>query len=246
MSSAQPQADPPRPQEVTIGGLLAVSGSVVAIVSLVLSMNNLYSVEMTDVLRDVMEGPGLGPMSLTIDDMRTIAKVIIMVLAVMSVTSAVLGVYVLRRDRVARIVLTCLGSLVAVLALFSGIAGWILTFYISMSIGLLWSKPARQWFRPVGSTVAPPTGPPSPPQGPPPTPPPGWPPQGPPPGWRPPPPPPGWRPPHGPPPGVRPPPPPPGWRPPPPPAPGRRPPPPKQQPPPPSGDDGDARPSPPD
>ena len=60
MSSAQPaaKADPPRPQEVTIGGLLAISGSVVAIVSLVMSMGSLYSVEMTDVLRDVMEGPG--------------------------------------------------------------------------------------------------------------------------------------------------------------------------------------------
>ena len=44
---------------MTIGGLLAISGSVVAIVSLVMSMNNLYSVEMTDVLRDVMEGPGV-------------------------------------------------------------------------------------------------------------------------------------------------------------------------------------------
>ena len=53
MSKAQPEADPPRPQEVTIGGLLAVSGSLVAIVSLVISMNNLYSVEMTDVLRKV-------------------------------------------------------------------------------------------------------------------------------------------------------------------------------------------------
>ena len=55
---------------MTIGGLLAISGSVVAIVSLVMSMGSLYSAEMTDVLRDLMEGPGVESMSLSIDDMR--------------------------------------------------------------------------------------------------------------------------------------------------------------------------------
>lgn len=223
MSTAQPKADPPRPQEVTIGGLLAISGSIVAIVSLLISMSNLYSVEMTDVLRDIADGPGLNAWSLSIEDMRTFAKVAIMVMAVLSVTSAVLGVYVLRRDRVARIVLTVLGAGVAFFALFSGVAGVVLSIYIAMSIGMLWSKPARTWFRPESALEGgPPSGPPGPPprghdpnrpppQGPPPgwQPPPGWPP--PPPGWRPPP---GWQPPV-PPPGWRPPPPPPGWRPPP-------------------------------
>jgi hypothetical protein len=197
---------------VTIGGLLAISGSIVAIVSLVISMSNLYSVEMTDVLRDIADGPGLKSWSLSIEDMRTFAKVAIMVMAVLSVTSAVLGVYVLRRHRVARMVLTGLGSGVAVFALFSGVAGVVLAVYIAMSIGMLWSKPARTWFRPEPTPESgPPTGPPPPLQGPPPgwQPPPGWPP--PPPGWRPPP---GWQPPP-PPPGWRPPPPPPGWRPPP-------------------------------
>lgn len=246
---AQPKADPPRPQQVTIGGLLAISGSVVAIVSLVMSMGSLYSAEMTDVLRDLMEGPGLESMSLSIDDMRTLAKVMIMILAVLSVTSAVLGVFVLRRDRVARIVLTGLGAMVGVLALLSGASGWVLSLYIAMSLGLLWSKPARQWFRPEDAIAGPPSWPSigsPPPQedGPavPPQPPPmGRPPSAPPPGWRPPPPPPpGWRPPPPPPPGWRPPPgPPPGWRPVP---PGARPPaPPTQEQPPPSssGDSGE-------
>jgi len=239
MSSAQPKADPPRPQEVTIGGLLAISGGVIAVVSLLMSMNNLYSVEMTEVLRDVMEGPGLRAWSLTIDDMRRLAKIIIMLLAVMAVTSAVLGVYVLRRDRIARIVLTAMGAVVVLLAAFSGVAGVVLAVYIAMSIGLLWSRAARTWFQPESTQSGPPFsgGPPvpGPPQQGPPQ-------QGPPPGWRPPPPPPGWRPPP-PPPGWRPPPPPPGWRPPPQgwhPPPGWRPPPTDQPPPieqPPSGDD---------
>ena len=44
MSSAQgPRQTRRVPKQVTIGGLLAISGSVVAIVSLVMSMNNLYS-----------------------------------------------------------------------------------------------------------------------------------------------------------------------------------------------------------
>ena len=39
--------------------------------------------------------------------------------------------------------------MVGVLALLSGVVGWVLSLYIAMSLGLLWSKPARRWFGPV-------------------------------------------------------------------------------------------------
>lgn len=156
MSTTPAKSGSRRPQEVTVGAMLAVSGSIVAIVTLVSSMGRLHTVEMTDVLTEVMSGPGMDAFSLTIDDMRRIAKVIIMVLGVLSVTSAVLGVYVLRRDRVARVVLTALGSFVALFGLISNVAGWVLSAYIAMSLFLLWTRPAREWFRPERSAEPPP------------------------------------------------------------------------------------------
>jgi hypothetical protein len=68
------------------------------------------------------------------------------VMGVLSVSSAVLGVFVLRRHRSARVALTVLGCLVALLTLFAGPTGWIVTLYIAASVAMLWSKPARAWF----------------------------------------------------------------------------------------------------
>ena len=100
---------------------------------------------MTDVLRDLMEGPGVEPLSLTIDDMRAArqdhdhgAR-----RAERDVGRARRLRAASRPDRPDRADRASARSS-ACSALLSGVAGIVLAVYIAMSLGLLWSEPARR------------------------------------------------------------------------------------------------------
>jgi hypothetical protein len=135
-----------RPREVTFGGAQAVVGGAVATLLLIGAAQQLYSSQMHDALAKAVADPRAAQLGLTVDTARTLAKYAIMVMGVLSVSSAVLGVFVLRRHRSARVALTVLGCLVALLTLFAGPTGWIVTLYIAASVAMLWSKSARAWF----------------------------------------------------------------------------------------------------
>jgi hypothetical protein len=145
MTSASPQPRP-RPREVTFGGTQAVVGGAIALVLLIAAAQQLYSSEMEDMLKQALQDHRAAELGITLDTARTMAKVTIMVMAVMSVTSFILGIYVLKRHRPSRIALTVLGAVVAVATLFAGPTGWVITAYVAASLGLLWSKAARAWF----------------------------------------------------------------------------------------------------
>ena len=206
MSQSSSKASDARPREVTIAGMLAVVGSTVMLVQLIDVMSQLNSEAATKTLPKIIDNLALVGFEPSLDTARELAKYAIMLAAVVSVASLVLGFFVLRRDRTARQALTVLGAVVGgallvALPLVLGLLSWIIAAYVIGSVLLLWSRPARLWFG--DPTARPPTPPPGQPL------PPGW--QPPPPGWRPPP---GWQPPP-PPAGWYPPPPPPGWQPPP-------------------------------
>jgi hypothetical protein len=152
--TSAPAGGATRPREVTVGGAQAVVGGTVATLLLIGAAQQLYSSEMHDALAKAVADPRAADLGLTIDTARTLAKYAIMVMGVLSVSSVVLGVFVLRRHRPARVALTVLGVLVAVLTLFAGPTGWIVTLYIAASVAMLWSKPARTWF---AGTPPPPT-----------------------------------------------------------------------------------------
>jgi hypothetical protein len=232
MSSLFPSADNPRPRQVTVGATLAVTGGLVLLFALVDLTTRLESVEVTQALHDGLRSLRLSG-DVSVEQARDILRYTIMVFAVLSAAAVVFGIFTLMRDRAARIALTAVIGTIGVAALLGGPATWLISMYVGVSVALLWSRSAREWFagtQASGASAPPrassdphhdvPPVPPGPP-GPPPGPPPGWspPPYGPPPGWGPPPPgwrpPPGWIPPaHGPPPGwPHVPPPPPGWSP---------------------------------
>lgn len=147
MSAAAPDsASSQRPRQVTLGAWLAVIGSVVAVVAMVGSMQQLHSAAVTDLLREVLAKPKVADAGLTLETTRTILKYTIMTAAVVAVTSLVLGLYVLRRHRGARIALSVLGVVVALFMLLGGPSGWPVTAYVAVSLALLWSRPARAWF----------------------------------------------------------------------------------------------------
>jgi hypothetical protein len=207
MSSVAPSSTPERPRQVSLAGSLTIAGSGMVLVLLVYTMSQLNSAEMHDALQTEVDRFRDTPSAFSLDTALTVVRYGIMAGAVLSSTALVLGVYVLRRHRASRVALTILGSFVAIWPLLGGPVGWMLSAYIASAIGLLWTRPAREWFaRPPAPQLPPPPRPPAPP--PPPAG--GWPPPS---GWGPAPPRPPWPPPSGWPP------PPPGWQPPPPPGP---------------------------
>jgi hypothetical protein len=143
----------------------AVGGSVLALVLLISTAQQLNGSQMTDTLKDIVRQDQVSALNLTVESARDLLRYSIMVLSVLCAASLVLGVFVLRRHRAARVGLTVLGIIVGLVCVLAGPVGWVGTLYISVSLFLLWTRPARAWF---GDPVAPRGGPGLPPPGSPP------------------------------------------------------------------------------
>jgi hypothetical protein len=152
MSSLIPSPDKPRPRQVTFGASLAVTGSVVLLFALVDLMTRLQSIEVTQWLRDTVRSSRM-PSTVTVEQARTVVKYVIMVGAVLSAAGVVFGIFTLKRDRSARAALTAVIGFIGVMSLFGGVGTWLISLYVAISIGLLWSRPAREWF--AGTYVPP-------------------------------------------------------------------------------------------
>jgi hypothetical protein len=144
--TAAPADGVPRPRQVTLGGAQAVVGGALVTVLLIGAAQQLYSSQMHEALAKAVADPRARQLGLSIDEARTLARYAIMVMGVLSVSSVVLGVFVLRRHRPARAALTVLGAAVALVTVFAGPTGWVVTLYVAASVAMLWSKPARAWF----------------------------------------------------------------------------------------------------
>jgi hypothetical protein len=153
-----------RPWEVTVGATQAVIGSVVMVLAALTLAEQLDSAQMREVLVQLVRDPRFVSLHLTLSDAQSLVKYLLMAIGVLSVTSLVLGVFVFLRHRASRLVLTALGGAVAVLALFAGAGGWAIAVYVGVSVGLLWTAPARAWFAPPPSQMPPSLPPPPPPQ----------------------------------------------------------------------------------
>jgi hypothetical protein len=145
MSAAAP-TPAARPREVTVGGMQAVIGSAVALLMVFSFAQQLDSAPVREALTKLSEEPRAASLNLTVEGVRSLLRYTLMGLGVLSVTSLILGIFVLRRHRSSRIVLTVLGGCVAVACLLGGPTGWIVAAYVAVSLYLLWTKAARAWF----------------------------------------------------------------------------------------------------
>jgi hypothetical protein len=145
MSSLFPSAENPRPRQVTFGATLAVTGGLVLLFALVDLMIRLESIEVTQALRDGLRSLRLSG-DVSVEQARDVLRYSIMIFAVLSAAAVVLGIFTLKRDRAARIGLTAVIGTIGVAALFGGPATWLITVYIAVSVALLWSRSAREWF----------------------------------------------------------------------------------------------------
>ena len=135
-----------RPREVTLGAIQAIIGSAIVLIFVLSVAERLDSGVVQEALTQLQQERRFRSLNITVEELRDLMRYALMVLGVVSVTSLILGIYVLRRHRASRVVLTVLGAGVAVAGLLAGPAGWVVTGYVAVSVYLLWTKSARAWF----------------------------------------------------------------------------------------------------
>lgn len=143
----------PRPSQVTLAGWVAVSASIFLIIALFESVSGLQTLEVREGVEEFLaEPPGSG-LGLDVSGALRVMRIAMLVAGACAAATAVLGVFVLRRDRTARVVLSVLA---AVLFVTAPLAGGFLAMMVAVAAVLLWSRPANDWFagRPPRSDTA--------------------------------------------------------------------------------------------
>ena len=138
----------PRPRQVTVGGWVVAIASVVLVVTVFDTMANLHSVDTRDRLTKALTTGSLKDLGISVDDAISVIRAGLFVAGVGATVTGILGIFVLQRHTSARIVLT-LAAVPVVLT--APVAGGFLAVMIGAATGLLWTRPARDWFagRPV-------------------------------------------------------------------------------------------------
>jgi len=134
---------------VTVAGVQIVVGSLLVLLLAFNGMAQLQSTEMREVLTDLLESEQAASLNLTLESARELVKYTLLVSGGFAAVALVLGVFVMRRDRPSRLVLTVMGGLIAVVTVLGGPAAWVVTAYVVVSVVLLWTKAARAWFSPA-------------------------------------------------------------------------------------------------
>lgn len=145
MSSSAPG---PRPRQVTVGGWVVAIASVVLVVTVFDTMANLHSVDTRDKLTKALTTGSLKDLGISVADAITVIRAGLFVAGVAAAVTGILGIFVLQRHASARLVLTAAAVPVVLTA---PVAGGFLAVMIGAATGLLWTRPARDWFagRPV-------------------------------------------------------------------------------------------------
>lgn len=134
---------PARPRQVTFGAALIIGGSALIVASVFERVAGLGSLETQKSVAEFLSEPPGDGLGMSADDVVTALRVLSMVAGACATAATILGVYVLRRSRSARLGLTVLA-----LPLFvSGMAvGGFLSSVVAAATAMLWFQPSRDWF----------------------------------------------------------------------------------------------------
>lgn len=130
----------PRPPQTTLMGWVILLGSIFVALTSFENLSGIRSMAMRDSLVDAVEATGA---DLSYETMVAGMRALVVTGAVGSAAAAVLGFFVLRRDRGARVAL----SVLAVPLLISGLfTGGFVSMMVIAAIAMLWLQPSRNWF----------------------------------------------------------------------------------------------------
>ncbi|MCX6396759.1 MAG: hypothetical protein NTV23_09765 [Propionibacteriales bacterium] len=145
MSSPDPSA---RPAQVTVAGWSVAVASAFLLLSAFDSLNSLNSVETRDQLIQAIDEGNLKGLGISVAEALDVKRWALYVSALAAVVTGVLGIFVLQRDKTARIGLTVAA---VPIVLTVPITGSFLAMLVGAGAAVLWTLPARDWFagRPV-------------------------------------------------------------------------------------------------
>lgn len=133
----------PRPRQVTVAGWLVVLGSAFSVLTAFEVVSGVRSLDTREAIERFLADPPGSGLGLDVESAVVALQVTASVAAVCAVMTAILGIFVLRRDSTARLVL----SVLAVPLFLSGLVlGGFMTSLVAASAALLWLSPSREWF----------------------------------------------------------------------------------------------------
>ena len=132
-----------RPRQVSLLAYTIMVGSAFVVILVFQTLANLHTLDTREAVEAFLADPPADELGLSVSDALGIMRVLGMVAAACATAAGILGFFVLRGHRQARIVLTIL----AVPLIVSGaVAGGFLAAVVASATVLLWFSPAREWF----------------------------------------------------------------------------------------------------
>ena len=132
-----------RPPQVTLAAGIIVFASVLVLVTAWERVSTLGSLETQQVIRDLLAEPPFSSLGVSVDEATSVLRISCLVAAAAACGTAILGWYVRRPDRSARLGVT----LFAVPVFVSGLtAGGLAGSFVAAGAAMLWMQPAREWF----------------------------------------------------------------------------------------------------
>jgi hypothetical protein len=136
----------PRPRQVTLASVIAGLGALLVLVNIFSVMSDWGSASVREQVEDALDDGPFGPADVSVDTALSMLRIMLMIVAAGCVAAVVFAVYTARRHRAARVGLTVLAGLWAMLSLALGLAGLLLAAIAVGCVVLLWSAEARTWF----------------------------------------------------------------------------------------------------
>src|SRR5690242_17082934 len=134
---------PPRPRQVTFGGIASATASGLLVLVLFDQMARVRSLETRQALSDSLSRPPWQGMGVDVGQAVDALRVLMLVSGALAAAGCILGIYALRRHRGARVGLT----VVAVLMMFSAVLVTdVLPIVVIVAAGMLWTRESRAWF----------------------------------------------------------------------------------------------------
>lgn len=140
MSSPAPST---RPSQVTVAGWSVAIASAFLLLSAFDALGSLHTVETRDQLTQAIDSGNLQGLGISVAEAVDAKRWALYVSAVAAVLTGILGVFVLRRDKAARIGIS-IGAVPIVLAV--PLTGSFLAMLVGAGAAVLWTRPARDWF----------------------------------------------------------------------------------------------------
>lgn len=133
----------PRPSQVTVAGWSLIGGSALLLPAIFDAVANVRSVDTREALRRSLETGAFRSLGLTLEQLTELMHQALVVGGAAASVSLILGWFVLKGDKAARVVATVAAVPVLLGSMF---AGGLLGALVAAGAGMLWTGPARDWF----------------------------------------------------------------------------------------------------